>query len=56
MTIEDKIPKTGNQWVKEYVTIRRALLEPDKKYFVNQMLAKKIETTELRNLISLFKE
>ena len=26
MTIEDKIPKTGNQWIREYVTIRRALL------------------------------
>lgn len=45
MTIEDKIPKTGNQWVKEYVIIRRALLEPDKKYFVDQMLAKKIESS-----------
>lgn len=30
------------------------MLEPDKKYFVSQMMAKKIETKALKDLIKLY--
>ena len=55
MTIEDKIPKASTQWTRDFVITRRALLEPDKNFFLNQMLAKKVHTRELLNLISHFK-
>jgi hypothetical protein len=48
--IEDRIPNS-HQYIREYVMIRRGLMEHEKKYFISQMMAKKVETAELQILI-----
>lgn len=53
IAIEEKIPDS-HQSIREYVTVRRGLLEPDKKYFLSQMMAKKVETKTLKDLIKKY--
>lgn len=41
IAIEEKVPQNRPE-IREYVTIRRGLLETDKRYFLSQMMAKKV--------------
>lgn len=41
IAIEEKVPQNHPE-IREYVTIRRGLLETDKRYFLSQMMAKKV--------------